>query len=188
MKIRQALHIALVASTFLALGCGAEGEPEEIDAIEGGLQFDNQPGTTSPYFYDGGSMSGDTHVCPLWTVMVGAQLSKGIYKCARLSGPNGGITGTIDYPSQYWETSYQKNGMLSCKDGYVMTGYNPGSGAWRNPHLLCVRPTIFTGFSYVDYGTQDSYPMHVCREDPTNPYKYAIQGIHASTNRFTCAR
>jgi hypothetical protein len=48
--------------------------------------------------------------------------------------------------------------------------------------LVCQRPNQTILAEYVDSGTQDAYPMHVCAPG------HAMSGIHVGQNKFNCAR
>ena len=181
------LVIGLALAT-LASACGEP--PDDVTSASTELTFNNQPGSSSPWLYDGGtqcinSRGPSFHCCPSGMAMVGAHLGKNVFKCAIVHN------GLTDY---YTEYDNQRNGMLSCKSGYVMAGYYGGGCTdwtcfteWRE-NLYCARPLDGLTFEYVDSGTQDSYPMHVCRADVTDPFRYAMTGIHAGKNLFECDR
>jgi hypothetical protein len=165
-----------------ALGCGAQDPlaDEVVASSEPELTLDNQQGTSSPFLYDGGTQCSGAHCCPTGMAMTGAHLGKNTFKCAPVSGGLGSFVRLV--------YNNQRNGMLSCLTNEVMVGYYAGS--WSDAeHLLCGRLLSQQLQSeYVDSGTQDSFPMHVCDETPTNPYRYAMTGIHKAGNRFNCAR
>jgi hypothetical protein len=188
MRSFGATWVIGVAFATLASACGAP--PDDATSQSAALTFDNPPGASSPWIYDGGTQcSGFFHCCPSGMAMVGAHLGKNVFKCATV---HDGLTG------YYEESSNQRNGMLSCKSGYVMTGYHGQTCNHRTifgicdqtlaEFLYCARPLDGLSFEYVDNGTQDSYPMHVCDERPGNPGQYAMAGIHANTNQFECDR
>jgi hypothetical protein len=168
----------------LALSASACGAPEgatdpDVAGVQAELTFANVPGTTSPFLYDAGRQCnlgwGNFHCCPPGMAITGAHLGRNVFKCAALDG---GFSAT-NYLSQL-----QRNGMLSCQPGLVAYGYYGGS----SPYLACGVPAKGkTTFEYIDGGTQDGYPMHVCSEASGNPYRYAISGIHASDNKFACS-
>jgi hypothetical protein len=165
-----------------ALGCGAQ-DPLADELVAGSqteLTLDNQPGTSSPFLYDGGTQCSGAHCCPFGMAMTGAHLGNNTFKCASVAGGIGSFVRLV-YDNQ-------RNGMLSCPTNEVMVGYYAGSWS-QAEHLLCGRPlSQKLQFEYVDSGTQDSYPMHVCSESSANPYRYVMTGIHQAGNRFNCAR
>jgi hypothetical protein len=110
------------------------------------------------------------HCCQPGRAMIGARLDYNVFKCARLDFPNG--TRTLD-------TGTQRNGMHSCPFGQVMVGLHLDLN-----QLLCqtVPGDLISG-EIVDNGTQDGWPMHVCPSTSS----YAMSGIRADQNRFTCA-
>ena len=64
-----------------------------------------------------------------------------------------------------------------------MIGYKPSVN-----RLFCGLPTSgATTFEYVDGNHSDGY-MHICREDVSNPNRFAMSGINAGANQFTCAQ
>jgi hypothetical protein len=118
--------------------------------------------------------------------MTGARIDRNVFKCATV---HDGLT------NYYWEFNNQRNGMLSCTSGDVMVGLYVGGNCAdflcferNNQRIYCAQPLDGLAFEYVDSGTQDSYPMHVCREDVTNPYQYAMAGINVGANLFECDR
>lgn len=165
-----------------ALGCGAQDPlaDEVVGSSQAELTLDNQPGTSSPFLYDGGTQCGGAHCCPTGMAMTGAHLGYNTFKCAPVAGGIGSFVRLV--------YGNQRNGMLSCPTNEVMVGYYAGNW-WDAEHLLCGRPlSQQLQFEYVDSGTQDSFPMHVCSESSGNPYHYVMTGIHQAGNRFNCAR
>jgi hypothetical protein len=68
-------------------------------------------------------------------------------------------------------------------------------GFHKNLNILkCARPVSGVSLEIVDSSTNDGYPMHVCPEKSangssySNPYRYAMSGIHVNNNKLTCAR
>jgi hypothetical protein len=181
-------YLGMVAALLiLALaGAGCGGEVEDGAGVveqQSGITFANLPGKTSPFLYDSTTQCGGTngvpkyHCCPKDMAMVGANLSKNIFKCAALDGGFSVYFGGI--------SKAQRNGMLSCPYNQIMRGY---SGSQN--FVLCGETAIYRDVvgEYIDGGTQDAYPMHVCKEDTANPDRYAMTGIHGSTNTFACSR
>jgi hypothetical protein len=77
--------------------------------------------------------------------------------------------------------------MHTCPFGSVMVGYNETADV-----LACQQmPSKGTGATanaitgeLVDFGTQDTFPMHVCE---SSPYAYAMSGIDPVNNLLSCA-
>jgi hypothetical protein len=189
---------ALLMLTSWGAGCGgdpASDVPDSVTTSE--LSFDNISGTTSPYLYDAGSTCSQyafpsMHCCPQNMVMTGAHIGQNKWKCALLSGG-------IQSQNVYFDgnLSYTKrNAMHACRPGFVMIGYyhgDGGMGPWGE-YLGCAIPNPGVTGEYVDTGTKDTYPMHVCREVDSNnnrivnPGRYAMSGINVGSNTFTCAQ
>jgi hypothetical protein len=201
------LTAALFAG-FLVAGCGDLEPAEEGDvSVESGLTLPTPAGATKPYIYDGGTLCPDgsgAHCCPNGMAMTGAHLGRNVFKCATVGG------GLADYYNDSPQTGVtQRNNMHACKAGWVMLGYGivgpscpwyfPACGAVKVEVLRCARPlpntaqkaagmTSGVSAEYVDPGSQDGFPMHVCREDRANPLKFVMSGIHAANNLFLCAQ
>jgi hypothetical protein len=178
-----ALSCALVAPLVLAsLGC--DTPDDQVTDVQSRLTYATIPGSNpaTPTQYDWGTQCFDrghwTHCCPAGMAMLGAQLSQNVFKCANLAG---GIALTGD-------SLLQRNNMLACPFGQVMTGYYGGS--WDLPeHVQCGAPNLQSVTNeYVDGGTQDGFPMHVCNENTVNPGRFVMTGIQRSANHFTCGR
>jgi hypothetical protein len=108
------------------------------------------------------------HCCPSGSVMIGAHVSKNVFKCALLNSPGG---------APFLDTGTQRNGMHSCPFGAVMIGLHA-----RSNLLICQIPGAATAFEYIDGNpaTQDNFPMHVCANG------FAMAGIHVRNNVFNC--
>ncbi|RKI02568.1 hypothetical protein D7Y15_35235 [Corallococcus sp. AB030] len=164
--------VSLAAVTMLA-GCGAAPEEEraefDVEVAKSSLSFTGVP------IYDAGTrctVGGSTmHCCPTGYAMIGAHLGSDVFKCARLSSTSG---------SRFLDVGTTRNGMHACPYGSVMVGLHVG-----NNHLACQSPGTSVVFETVDGspGTSDTYPMHVCLAGG-----YAMSGINAGSNLFTCAR
>jgi hypothetical protein len=193
------------------VSCGASNVVEETETTQSKLTLDNQPGSTSPYLYDGGSQCKEVyatdiwysaelnmHCCPRGMAMTGVHLGANLFKCASISGgfaefaldawwgplcPYEPDTVNRNFRGASFSCVMPRNNMHVCPLGWVMIGYNQ-----TNNELLCGRPNGGNAtFEYVDAGSSDGI-MHVCREDVSNPGRYAMSGIHTGANKFTCAR
>ena len=72
--------------------------------------------------------------------------------------------------------------MHACVFGDLMVGYSQN---WNL--LVCAHPAEGVQSEFVDGNSSDGY-MHVCNQSFANPFRYAMTGINASQNRFTCGR
>jgi hypothetical protein len=180
--LRFALILALLVSTLGA--CVSEvASDDSVNSVESALSFVTPVGQSSPFLYDSGtdcgsvygSAWGGIHCCPAGMAMTGAHIGANKFKCAYMSG---GLT-------DFYTGTTVRNGMVSCRFGFVMVGYYNGG---PYPFPACATPAGGAqGFEYVDSGTSDGI-MHVCREDTVNPGRYAMSGIHAGNNKLQCFR
>jgi hypothetical protein len=100
------------------------------------------------------------HCCMNGFAMIGARVDYNVFKCGIV---NGGLSG-----SKYASSSCGAD---------LMVGYNQSFG-----QMLCQHSPELAqkgGVGFLDPGTQDAWPMHVC---PTN----RVMGEIASTGDFRC--
>lgn len=170
--IGRRLSIVLALAAFAATGCSAapqevgEGEAAESSAavsFTGATLYDSAPTQCT---VGGATM----HCCPTGYAMVGAHLGNNVFKCKQLTSVNG---------PRFLDVGTVRNGMHACPFGSVMVGLHEAAN-----YLACQYPGTAAWFEYVDGNppTADSYPMHVCGGS-----SYAMSGIHAANNLFTCA-
>jgi hypothetical protein len=198
------LTAALFAGLLVA-GCGdlEPGEEEGDMSVQSGLNLPIPAGATNPYIYDAGTICPDgsgMRCCPNGMAVTGAHLARNVLKCATIGG------GLADY---YNDSTSARNNIQACKAGWVMVGrgmtgpscpwYWPACGAVKVQVLRCARPlpntaqkgagmTSAVSAEYVDAGSQDGFPMHICREDRANPLKFVMSGIDFQNNLFLCAQ
>lgn len=155
-----------------------EGEIE-IQTAESDLSFNSgvdvcDGGTTCYSVY---GMAGVAHCCPTGYAMYGAHISSNVFYCREVVG--GLKNAVVDF-------STTCNGMHCCPFGKVMVGYQHAMN-W----LICAEPkTQSVSVEYVDVSTTNTcgaVSMHTCSSN-ANPNAYAMSGIHAGANHFTCAR
>ncbi len=174
MRIGYRVSIGAVAVALLAGG----GCTQEVETDVGESQVALFSG---PAFYDSVSqctVGGVTmHCCPKVnntpTVMVGVWLNVNIFKCQPLK------PGLLD--TSFLDTSTQRNNMHACPQGSLMRGLHVG----RND-LACLWPQHQPLTEFVDAHTLDDDAMHVCGQNNTSN-TYAMAGIHASKDIYTCA-
>lgn len=125
--------------------------------------------------------------------MTGAHLGANIFKCATVEGGFSAFTVDFGWGSTWFcpkapgdsglSCTPPRNNMHACPKGWVMIGYNSSVN-----RLFCGLPTGgATKLEYVDGGTSDG-SMHICRENVSNPNRFAMSGINAGANQFTCAQ
>lgn len=114
------------------------------------------------------------HCCPEGSAMIGAHIDQNTFKCAKLNNPTGVRsldTGTVRFD------------MHTCPQGQVMVGLHVDLN-----QLACQTiPNNPVVDEWVDSGTADSFPMHVCTS-ATNPIRSraVMTGIRVDQNRFAC--
>jgi CubicO group peptidase (beta-lactamase class C family) len=121
------------------------------------------------------------HCCPSGYVMIGADDSNNVFKCAPVL-----TAGTVTLDPAPGGSAYQCNGMHCCPPNQVMVGMRTDQNI-----LACMAlPSGSITAEIVDYHTidtnptVDSFPIHVC--DAVNPVA-AMAGINVSLNQLTCA-
>ncbi|HET6279556.1 MAG TPA: hypothetical protein VFH73_01265 [Polyangia bacterium] len=187
------------------VGCGELAE-KGIVSPTGALSFENLPCQQQYWQDDGGRQcpvpgrSRPVHCCPDNFAMIGAHLGHNVFKCARVMGGLGPVR--VDDGGT---GSTQRNGMHACLKTEVMVGYYEGvstiiAGA-RPEQLLCAKPNMGPDEKHViefvdrgDHAPSQFRGMHVCpmtmdddKHTPIeNPGHWAMSGIHASRNWFSC--
>jgi hypothetical protein len=197
MKIpgRNSIVVVAIVGGLAALpACGEVDDSlgDELVQTQGEVTFVNYPGTSSPFLYDGGtacSIHSATHCCPPGMAMTGAHLGANVFKCATVGGGFLPDQTYIDAGAD----KHVRNNMHACKVGWVMIGFRRGGQSCgflcqTVEFLICAKPAVAIHAEYVDSTSQDSLPMHVCREDVVNPQRFVMSGIHDGQNKFTCAR
>lgn len=173
----------LGALCFLGLGCDPGTDQDLVEETQSNLSFENLPGQNTPFITDWGTacpLGFDwAHCCPTGMVMTGAHLGYNAFKCANFKGGLEDIL-QIDHATN-------RNNMHACPFGSLMVGYHRGYNV-----LFCRRPHKDSGqvvvAEQVDGATSDGF-MHVCPQNNiTNPGRFAMSGINAGSNKFTCAR
>jgi len=187
------MSLALTA-LFAIASCDPGDDLGAAEDVSQPLSFDNLPGQSQPFLYDSGTVchptgqGGGIHCCPSGMAMVGANLGQNRFKCALVAG---GLTGAnLDgFGGTTWTI---RNNMHACPLGEVMMGYYRGTATsgYRDEHLGCAKVSPKVAFEQVDGNppTSDGQ-MHVCPEKAiANPGRFAMTGIHAGANLFTCGR
>ncbi len=136
--------------------------------------YDPAPGTNNPATQctvSNGSTSDTMHCCPSGYAMVGAHIGQNVFKCGRIVSPNG--------PAKL-DTGTQRYSMHACPYGSVMVGLDVGA------NRLACQPTVTNTVvgEWLDTGSQDLYPMHVCNPSDTSA---GMSGIDVGGNRLLCA-
>jgi hypothetical protein len=185
----------LVGLLLLAFPACDPGDGAEDSA---GTEASEQPFSLTTGIYDSGTKCTTTngitlHCCPSGRVMIGANLSQNLFKCATIDG---GVTG-VHGDGQFGTTYTSRNNMHACPFGEVMVGYFQARNFWRGGDdelLLCGQPSTKIDTEQQDSSTSDGW-MHVCPfKEPdgqtliASPWRFAMTGIHAGQNRFSCAR
>jgi hypothetical protein len=168
---KQWICVVLASLTTLGLAsCAAEDPPETGDSPET-AEHDSALNLTGNWIYDSGtqcSAGGATmHCCPSGYVMIGAHIDRNVFKCGQVTG--------FASPTVFLDVATQRNGMHACPWPTVMVGLHE-SANWLACRQLATPPV----FEFVDTGTQDGFPMHVCQTGS------AMAGIRIDQNRFTC--
>jgi hypothetical protein len=184
------LGLLLLASPACDPGDGVEDRA--------GTEASEQPFTLTTGIYDSGTTcttsNGITlHCCPSGRVMIGANLSQNRFKCATITG---GVTG-VHGDGQFGTSFTRRNNMHACPSGEVMVGYFQARNFWLGGDdelLLCGKPSTPIDTEQQDNSSSDGQ-MHVCPEKESDgktaiqsPWRFAMTGIHAGQNRFSCAR
>jgi hypothetical protein len=119
-----------------------------------------------------GNTSVQMHCCPTGYAMIGVHTDRNVFKCAPLHDQTGTIT---------LDTGTQRNGMHSCPLGQVMVGSQPELNM-----LACQTvPSSPVTTERVDFGTQDTFPMHVCESTFISE---AMTGIRIDQNLLSCGK
>jgi len=188
-----------LAGLFTTASCDPGDESAAPEEVSQPLSFDNLPGQNQPFIYDSGTVCdpigshGGIHCCPRGMAMTGANLSQNRFKCALVTG---GLTGA--HLDGFGGTTFTtRNNMHTCPFGEVMMGYYRGTAisGFRDEHLGCAKPSPRVVAEQVDGNPPSSDgQMHICPERALNnapignPGRFAMTGIHAGANLFTCGR
>jgi hypothetical protein len=195
--MRHSISAGVLALSVL-VGCGPASEAAgDIDVTSSALTFipdvDGAQNPDGVWRYDRFTtcLNGAGHCCPNGFALIGLHAGRDVLKCALVSG---GLTdGYIDRDPtrcRLGDTCTKRNGMHSCKAGWVMTGWFQAEN-----DFVCKRPaqqSVDMWSEWLDppppYGAQDLYPMHVCERELSNPLTAAMTGVNVSLNRLGCVR
>jgi hypothetical protein len=160
-------------AVLAAGGCAASDAAGDDSTAEASSDL-----TVGAAIYDGGNQctvgGARMHCCPPGQAMIGAQVSRNIFKCAPV--PLTAIP--------FLDISTQRDGMHACQPGAVMVGLQAA-----NNQLACQFTAQAIGNEVVDIGTQDTdvrrpANMHVCPEFNG----FVMAGIHVGQNLLLCDR